>query len=1221
MPASNRQPVMQAATPAPKAPTAKSKYTNKDGTKTITVPKSSSSTPPAQPSPTTTSSSKGGAPTNMSASPAPAQADSAPSQKRRAKLAAKAAAAQEAAEADDVHAPNGLPSPASTNSAPLPQAPATGSPHAKSRHHRPQPAPTSHELSGESNNPEYWDDETESDEEHHLHSYNGGSISGRLHANGSEVKSKKSKKKKKQKITSPVNVMANELERRSSGISREKIWNTSSQEERERIKQFWLGLGEDERKSLVKVEKDAVLKKMKEQQKHTCSCTVCGRKRTAIEEELEGLYDAYYEELESFANQPHHHPDGPPMLGNPTRRIDQMAGLVPPRGLPSSYSNHHPSRGRIVEHVDHDEDEDDDDIDEYSDEDDLEDDEDDEPEPEDLPQETSHDAQDALSFFNFGQSLTVQGMTSFLCCSSKAKYLEVTILGGILTVADDLLKNDGRKFIEMMEQLAERRMAREEDARDHYAGAYGHSVNGAPIPNSHNHPPPDDEEYDEEDEEEDDYESGEEEYDEEEDTMTEEQRMEEGRRMFQIFAARMFEQRVLTAYKEKVAKERQQKLLEELEDESRAESQRKAKKAKEAQKRKDKAAQKKQALAEEKARKEAEKAAEEAQRLADAQRRQDEAKAKAEEKRRKKELQKKAEEEERLRKEAERQRRAHEVKERQAEQERKAREVKEREKKLKHEQSVKEKEARELKERETRERREKHERDKREKEQRAAQAKADRDAKEKQKQEEKAAQKAAALAVPVPTAPAKKHHAVSAVPALPQHPPASHPSPHIAVATPVLPKAPTPMKPRSTSQEVTRSMSQASISGSGASQSVSPHNQTPLQSSPGPNGSLNKTPTTGPPGFGPHGTPTSPLHSGIKSPPGLGQGPYLAGMPPMGMHHPPGLPPMGPGFSPLHNPGFPLMGGNFRPHPGTMPLPPPGFGSPIGRGFPIPHAPPGFQHSESMSGLSHAFSLPSDIPPGQPSPHSRQASASFEPGSLDMRNSPQIQPISRPTPIGRPASIVHGQRSNDRFSLDEEISNHLGSSALLDDSDEPLGEPIPQRRSNTAAPGVRPPFTAAPFPEPVFGSSPLSHGWGGHLFSPPPGFGTSAWPPNPAFGGPPPGMRPAQPHSVAVRLMLCRACRELGNNAADAQGYIDLSALKGHVDSLNTGEAISQSELLDMCETEGNLQNGGGSFDVRQDEASGKVSVRFDPSSPGARNVGAPGEIGSPISGGLFGGR
>jgi hypothetical protein len=34
---------------------------------------------------------------------------------------------------------------------------------------------------------------------------------------------------------------------------------------------------------------------------------------------------------------------------------------------------------------------------------------------------------------------------------------------GILTVSDDLLKNDGRRFINMMEQLAERRLQREED--------------------------------------------------------------------------------------------------------------------------------------------------------------------------------------------------------------------------------------------------------------------------------------------------------------------------------------------------------------------------------------------------------------------------------------------------------------------------------------------------------------------------------------------------------------------------------------------------------------------------------------------------------------------------------------------------------------------------------------------------------------------------------------
>ena len=36
------------------------------------------------------------------------------------------------------------------------------------------------------------------------------------------------------------------------------------------------------------------------------------------------------------------------------------------------------------------------------------------------------------------------------------------------------------------------------------------------------------------------------------DSMSEQQRMVEGRRMFQIFAAKMFEQRVLTAYREKV---------------------------------------------------------------------------------------------------------------------------------------------------------------------------------------------------------------------------------------------------------------------------------------------------------------------------------------------------------------------------------------------------------------------------------------------------------------------------------------------------------------------------------------------------------------------------------------------------------------------------------------------------------------------------------------------
>ena len=36
--------------------------------------------------------------------------------------------------------------------------------------------------------------------------------------------------------------------------------------------------------------------------------------------------------------------------------------------------------------------------------------------------------------------------------------------GGVLTIADDLLKNDGSKFLEMMEQLAVARHVREEQS-------------------------------------------------------------------------------------------------------------------------------------------------------------------------------------------------------------------------------------------------------------------------------------------------------------------------------------------------------------------------------------------------------------------------------------------------------------------------------------------------------------------------------------------------------------------------------------------------------------------------------------------------------------------------------------------------------------------------------------------------------------------------------------
>jgi len=75
-------------------------------------------------------------------------------------------------------------------------------------------------------------------------------------------------------------------------------------------------------------------------------------------------------------------------------------------------------------------------------------------------------------------------------------------------VADDLLKNDGKRFIEMMEQLAERRMRREGDVE--YA-----AQQPTPVEHHNDRPLEDEEVYDDEG----DYDSQEDYEEEEEDEM------------------------------------------------------------------------------------------------------------------------------------------------------------------------------------------------------------------------------------------------------------------------------------------------------------------------------------------------------------------------------------------------------------------------------------------------------------------------------------------------------------------------------------------------------------------------------------------------------------------------------------------------------------------------------------------------------------------------------
>ena len=80
-----------------------------------------------------------------------------------------------------------------------------------------------------------------------------------------------------------------------------KIWTQASVEDRENIRQFWLTLNEAERRDLLLIEKDTVLRKMKEQHRHMCGCAVCRRKKVNIESELDQLYEQYYDELSHYA--------------------------------------------------------------------------------------------------------------------------------------------------------------------------------------------------------------------------------------------------------------------------------------------------------------------------------------------------------------------------------------------------------------------------------------------------------------------------------------------------------------------------------------------------------------------------------------------------------------------------------------------------------------------------------------------------------------------------------------------------------------------------------------------------------------------------------------------------------------------------------------------------------------------------------------------------------
>ena len=696
--------------------------------------------------------------------------------------------------------------------------------------------------------------------------------------------------------------------------------------------------------------------------------------------------------------------------------------------------------------------------------------------------------------------------------------------------------------------------------------------------------------------------------------------MEEGRRMFQIFAARMFEQRVLNAYRQKVAEERQKKLIEELAEDEQLDAQKEAKRAKEAQKKKDKRQKQKQAKDEERAKKEAEKAAEEAAARALEERKAEEQRQRKEEQRKKKEAEKKAAEEERKRKEEDKQRQIRERKHQQAELERKQREQRDKEKQKREEAKAKEREEREAKEKEKKER--------------EAKAKADSAIKQRIKQDE-------ASSRPIVTV--SKQHSPAPMPTLTtqtslqrSHTPSAHASPRLPIATPILPQPPTPGRIRQRSVQDSRNaspkLSQPTSSSTASPATSSEQNHLPVHphsrkpSNTGPRQALAQpshfSPINAPPGFSSHppglSGPTPPLTNGFNSSYASPVSPASHGG---SIHQPPGFHDQNPVASAhWRNPSAPY---------------PPGFNPPrhLATGQQGPISTQGLQGYDSSSFNTQVG------PPGRFSTSNEAvvASSHSRNQSTSSNQSPRDQ-THRPAPIQRPSSVAPSQqRGNRSTSKDvDDLSGQLGSSALLDDTDDAADSAIEDlRRGSVAVGGPRRQgaFGSAPGIAPIGVNTRVESGQASahKMWTTPqtpfaaPGIPTQPFMPTAGFGRPHTGnafgttqasSRSGAPRLSRVRALICDACSKLSHFNPMNQGWHLADQVVGEVQSsMPRHEPLVQiMEVLSACDVDGNDLNGGGYFDFRGRDSMGFVMKHY-PGNDGpasGRSGLAPGDFGSP---------
>lgn len=97
-------------------------------------------------------------------------------------------------------------------------------------------------------------------------------------------------------------------------------------------------------------------------------------------------------------------------------------------------------------------------------------------------------------------------------------------------------------------------------------------------------------------------------------------------------------------------------------------------------------------------------------------------------------------------------------------------------------------------------------------------------------------------------------------------------------------------------------------------------------------------------------------------------------------------------------------------------------------------------------------------------------------------------------------------------------------------------------------------------------------------------------------------------------MYVIQACNQLSKGPHDFHDVENVARRVNHLRPL-WEPAISVEEVQEICDTEGNSQNGGGSFIVTEKE--NRKYVKFEPGNniPTTYNNPVPGEIGSPIPG------